>query len=111
MTGFEFKELLIDERVKFVELAAAMQLAPQTVQAKFRTRNVSKDFVAAVEEWLGKEPGYFEERFINKGKLPTEKEVDQINRLISLCETQSKQISDLLERQEQLIALIERNKK
>lgn len=111
MTGFEFKELLIDERVKFVELAAALGLAPQTIQARFRTRNVSLDFVAAVEEWLGKEPGYFNERYINKGKLPTEKDVNQINRLISLCESQSKQISDLLERQERLIALIERNKK
>lgn len=109
MTGFEFKDLLIDERVKFVELAGALGIAPQTVQARFRTKNVSLDFVREVEEYLGKEPGYFEMRHTNR-QLPQPEDKDcNIDKLISLCERQSEQISDLLARQDRLLALLESN--
>lgn len=108
MTGFDFKELLIDERVKFVDLALGLGIAPQTVQSRLHVKKVSLDFVAEVERYLGKESGYFARRHAEK-MLGVQQiksaEASQSNteRLITLLEKQSEQIGALISRIDRLI--------
>lgn len=108
MTGFELKELLIDERVKFVNLALKLGITPPTLQAKFKVKKVSSDLVTDIEEYLGKEPGYLETRLREKtsGAISEHSEApkqDNTERLIALLEKQSEQIGTLIARIDRLI--------
>ena len=118
MNGTEFRKMLIDERVKFVELAHALGIAPQTIQSRLRAQSVSTDFIEQVEQFLGKKSGYFANKYgegtrENKDfpiRLQNTFSDDktQSNALILLCQKQSDQISDLLDQQRRLIAIIEK---
>lgn len=107
MTGIELKEMLIDERVKFVNLAAALGVTPQNIQQKLLVKKVSADFVAEIEDYLNKDRGYFERRYAEKilgiqGKPEAPKQ-DNTERLIALLEKQSEQIGTLIARIDRLI--------
>ncbi len=107
MTGFELKELLIDERVKFVNLALKLGITPPTLQAKFKVKKVSSSLITEIEEYLEKEPGYLETRLREKtsGAISeySEPPKDNSERLIALLEKQSEQIGTLIARIDKLI--------
>lgn len=117
MNGTEFRKMLIDERVKFVELAHALGIAPQTIQSRLRAQSVSTDFIEQVEQFLGKKSGYFANKYGEGARENKEFSIrqqntfsddkTQSNALILLCQKQSDQISDLLDQQRRLIAIIE----
>lgn len=106
MTGAELKQLLIAEGVSFSALAEKLGVTRQTINSKFKVQRVSVDFLEVVSVAMGYESNYLAEKY-DKIKNGGNSSADKMAQLLGVVEMQTKQISQLLQRQNELVTLLE----